>query len=224
MFRLIAAAALVLAASAHADHPFTYEVTITNVTKGQTFTPQLVAAHDRWVRLFTVGQPASPALEILAEGGDTQPLTDDLLALGDAVSDVTTIGGLLGPGQTATVTVQADPHDVLSIAAMLIPTNDNFVALNGARLPRRGSASYVAPAYDAGSEENDQNCANIPGPRCGGEGVSPGPQEGDEGYVYVSNGFHELGTDDGAGNEVLTPLAYDWRNPVAHVTIRRMRR
>jgi hypothetical protein len=65
---------------------------------------------------------------------------------------------------------------------------------------------------------NDQNCANIPGPRCGGEGTSPAPQPSDEGFVHVGNGFHDLGDAPG----VLAPAHYDWNNPVAIVTIRRV--
>ena len=224
MLRSIALAmtVLLLAAGAQAsNHVLTYEITITNITKGQTFTPQLVATHNASVRLFTLGQPASPALEILAEGGDTQPLTDALLNLG---ANPQTIGGLLGPGETATVYVAAHPRELLSFAAMLIPTNDTFAALDRVPLPRHRTSRHVALGYDAGTEANDQNCANIPGPRCGGEGFSGGSQDGDEGYVHVGNGFHELGADDGAGNEVLGPLTYDWRNPVAEVTVRRLPR
>ena len=97
-------------------------------------------------------------------------------------------------------------------------TNDTFVALNGVRLPRT-TATYTAIAYDSGTEANDQNCRNIPGPRCGGEGFSPGPNAGDEGYVYVSNGFHDLGNN----RRLLGPAVYDWRNPVARITVRRVR-
>ncbi len=223
MLRSIALAttALLLATGAQADKLQSYEITITNITKNQTFTPQLVVTHNASVRLFTLGQPASPALEMLAEGGATQPLTDLLLNLG---ANTQTIGGLLLPGEMATVVIEAHRGQVLSLAAMLIPTNDTFVALDRVRLPFYGTSRHVAVAYDAGTEPNDQNCANIPGPRCGGEGFSGGPQEGDEGYVHVGNGFHELGADDGDGNEVLGPLTYDWRNPVAQVTVRRLPR
>ncbi len=201
-----------------------YEVSITNITKGQSFTPQLVAMHTRSVHLFTLGQPASSSLEQLAESGDTAPLTADLSDLSDKVGEVATIPGLLTPGQTATVEISGRRrHRFLSLAAMLIPTNDTFVALNRMRLPHRGSVSYTALAYDSGTEENNQNCANIPGPRCLGEGHSPGPNDTDEGFVYVSNGFHDLGKLDAEGNEILGPLEYDWRNPVALITIKRIR-
>lgn len=200
-----------------------YEVTITNITKGQTFTPQLLATHTRNVSLFSVGEEASESLGIMAEGGDTAPLTEDLQSLGYNVGDVQTIGGLLGPGQTASMQLEAAPYQrQLSVAAMLIPTNDTFAALNGGSLPFRGSRTFYLQAFDAGTEENDQLCINIPGPRCGGEGVSEEPMSGDEGFIHISNGFHDLGEADEEGNERLTPFAYDWRNPVAKVVVTRV--
>jgi hypothetical protein len=221
----LAILAAFLAFPAHADHDFMYEVEVTNVTKGQTFTPILVATHTHHVRLFEPGQPAGEALEILAEAGDTEPLTNLLLSLGSQVGDVQTIPGLLGPGETTSIQVRASRHARrISVAAMLIPTNDTFFALHSERLPFTGrGAHFKAPAYDAGTEENDQSCANIPGPVCGGAAHSPGPNDGDEGHVHIGNGFHDLGDRDGAGNEVLGPFLYDWRNPVAHVKVRRVR-
>ncbi len=203
---------------------FTYEVTITNITRGQTFTPQLLVTHNSRVELFEVGQPASSELETLAESGNTQPLTDTLEGLGWNVGEVKTVAGLLAPGESVVETISAVPYrqSFISMAAMLIPTNDTFVALNRVRLPLRGEKTVFLKAYDAGTEVNDQNCLNIPGPRCGGQGDSVGVNEGDEGYVYIGNGFHDLGIDDGAGNEVLGPLVYDWRNPVARISIRRV--
>ena len=55
-------------------------------------------------------------------------------------------------------------HRYVSLAAMLIPTNDTFV---GARveLPATPAVRTVyAYAYDAGTEVNDETCASIPGP------------------------------------------------------------
>lgn len=200
-----------------------YEVAITNMTKGQTFTPQLVVTHTTAVSLFALGEPASEALSVLAEDGSPAPLIADLQGAGTAVRDIETFGELLAPGATSTVRVEGRPgHDVFSVAAMLIPTNDTFFAINGQRLPLVGSATYLAPAYDAGTEANDQNCLNIPGPRCRGVGSSPGTNAGDEGFVHIGNGFHELAADD-SGGEVLRPFQYDWRNPVAAVRVRRVR-
>lgn len=220
----LAVSSLLLSPLTLADHGRRYEVTITNISKGQTLTPQLVTTHAPHVELFALGSPVSLGVEILAEDGNTAPLTEELESKGRSVSDIKTIGGLLGPGETSSVVISTGRHhNQLSVMAMLIPTNDTFVALEGVKLPYRGSKSYVAIAYDSGTELNDQKCINIPGPRCQGEGFSEGPNDGDEGFVYVSNGFHDLGTEDAEGNEILLPLTYDWRNPVALVKVTRLR-
>jgi hypothetical protein len=204
-------------AFAAAQQTAQYEVTITNVSPGQTLTPQLLVSHPPDIRLFRLGQPASEELEILAEGGDTQPLTD---AVDGVATDAVTIDGLLGPGESVSMMIEGIPgSDRLSMAAMLIPTNDTFVALNGVPLPESGGVGRTLTAYDAGTEENDQSCANIPGPRCGGEGYN---DEGGEGFVHVGSGFHSLGDTDDDGAEVLGPVPYDWGNFVARVTVRRL--
>ena len=219
---LVCAALVSLPALAEDRRPGRYEVTITNTTKGQTFTPLLVATHSARVQLFHAGGVASAALETLAESGDTGPATGELLSAGREVSDVETIPGLLGPGESATVVVRANSRaQRLTVAAMLIPTNDTFVALNAVRLPRKFGV-FDAPAYDAGTEANDQNCTNIPGPRCGGA-ASSAPAGSDEGFIHIGNGFHDLGTGDAQTGEILGPFTYDWRNPVARVVVRRVR-
>jgi hypothetical protein len=190
-----------------------FRVTVTNLTRTQTFTPILVASHRGGVSLFTPGEPASDALAALAEGGDTVPLTGVLE--GDTrVVDVNASGDLLGPGESVTVKVSARRGaKFISLAAMLIPTNDGFISLNGVRAPQGNETLTVrSPAYDAGSEPNDELCINIPGPVCGGAGGSPGV--GGEGYVHIHGGIHGIGG--------LDPSLYDWRNPVAEITIRRV--
>ena len=221
-FQFSLALSLLLSANLAFAEGAMYEVSITNITRGQTFTPQFVATHDHAVSLFTLGQAASTSLAILAESGNTDPLTATALAFPANVGHALTVPGLLGPGETATTLIDASSgHHYLTIAAMLIPTNDTFVALLAMKLPEQGSVAYTARAYDAGTEENDQNCLHIPGPRCGGEANSPA-SDTDEGFVYVSNGFHDLGSEDDQGNEILGPRVYDWRNPVAQIMIKRM--
>lgn len=217
---LLFTAATGLASADNNGHMVSYKVTITNITPGQTFTPQLVVTHPHKVKLFTLGDAASAELEVMAEGGDTGPLTT---SLADQAYDTKTIPGLLGPGESASITVKSRSRKAyISVAAMLIPTNDTFVALNRVRLPKWGSITKMVPAYDAGTEFNDQNCLNIPGPRCQGEGYSIEVSDGDEGFVHIGNGFHELGGYDATGGEILTPKVYDWRNSVAKITVKRL--
>jgi hypothetical protein len=188
-----------------------YEVTITNITRGQTFTPFLVVSHAPSIRLFTLGEPASMELATLAESGNIAPLQEKLLDMFE-VGDTESSGGLLLPGESVSVVVTADGYySRISFAAMLIPTNDSFVALNALSLPYTSRETMVM-AYDAGSEWNDELCDNIPGPVCGDMDDSGDPGEG---YVYVGNGIR------GAGD--LNEGDYDWNNPVARVQVRRMR-
>ncbi|MDH3535834.1 MAG: spondin domain-containing protein [Gammaproteobacteria bacterium] len=206
---------LIASSSALADGPAAYHVTITNLTNAISFTPILVASHRRSVPTFEPGEPASPEITAIAEAGDTSLLA---AALGDnpRVVDVQSSGGLLLPGDSVTVIVRATRGaDHVSLAAMMLPTNDGFIALGSVAAPRRGSVTYFSPGYDAGTEPNDEWCMHIPGPTCGGAGPSPGENPDDEGYVHIHRGIHGVGE--------LSPSVYDWRNPVAKITVTRIR-
>lgn len=191
-----------------------YEVTITNITQGQYFTPVLAASHTSEVAFFSLGEAPLSELADLAEGGAIGGLKALLDGLPDLVHDTanTTPGMLIGPGESATLMLDGSrSFNRLSLAGMLLPTNDTFVAVNSLPLPNRYTA-VMALAYDAGSEANDELCSNIPGPQCGGAPFSAGLAEG---FVHVSPGIR--------GHGDLAPEDYDWRNPVARVTVRRLR-
>ena len=55
-----------------------YKVTITNLTKGISFTPLLVATHNKRTKLFTLGEAASNEVSRIAEGGDISGLNEQL--------------------------------------------------------------------------------------------------------------------------------------------------
>jgi hypothetical protein len=187
-----------------------YEVTVTNITKGQSFTPILAATHHRSISFFELGDPVSEELATIAEGGNTAPLQAVLEASPQVVSTTGT-AGLLAPGNTVSFEISAERRSRLSFAAMLLPTNDTFVSVDAVALPRWGSRVYFAQAYDAGSEINDESCANIPGPTCGGAGFSA---EDGEGFVHLAAGI--------SGEGDLAASAYDWRGAVAKVVIKRI--
>lgn len=189
-----------------------YEVTITNITHGEIFTPIMVASHKAGIRLFKTGEPASTELEILAESGSTAALTESLNAQG--ALDVVTSADVLPPGQSVTLLVKrSHKQDHISVASMLVPSNDAFFAVNGIQGPRRNGHTRIvmSPAYDAGSENNDELCANIPGPPfiCTGEGYN---ETTGEGYVFIHPGIFGVGD--------LVPADHDWKNPVAKIVIR----
>lgn len=189
-----------------------YKVTITNITSGQTFTPSIVLNHKKGVRLFTPGSPAGTSLATLAESGNTGPLST-MMSMNPKVADIAGSEGLLGPGESTIVKLKrSGGFNYISLAAMMIPTNDGFIALNGVMAPRgHKSVMYLSPAYDAGTEVNDELCDNIPGPYCGGTGLS---DEDGEGYVHIHAGIHGIAD--------VPDDIFDWRNPVARVIIERV--
>ncbi len=212
---LLASTALFNTQVLASDRHSAYEVTITNITKGEIFTPIMVATHRKGIKLFATGAAAGPELEMLAESGDSGPLSSKLLDEG--ALDVATTGmDVLPPGQSVTLHVRTNNrNNHVSVAAMLVPSNDAFFAVNGIRGPRmHRTVSTHSPAYDAGTEINDELCISIPGPPflCAGEGYN---DEGGEGYVYIHPGIQ--------GNGDLVPADRDWNNPVAIITIKKVR-
>lgn len=213
---LLVSSLIVISSSAQASGWPTYHVTITNLTNAIIFTPILVASHRRQIELIGPGSPASEELTAIAEAGDISLLEAALKAM-NHVADVQDSGGPLLPGDSVTVVVKAR-HGArrISLAAMMLPTNDGFIALDSVKAPKRGTQIYYSPGYDAGTEPNDELCVNIPGPICGGKGLSPDEDPDDEGYVHIHRGMH------GVGDLLLQPAVYDWRNPVARITVTRI--
>ena len=193
-----------------------YEVTITNLTRGQIISPSLVATHDTHLApLYKLGSPASSELASIAEGAINGPL-EALWAADPSVSDLDTVfgaGGPILPGESASVVVETTGRfDRISVVGMLVTTNDAFFAVSYGALPNRGAKRFRSPAYDAGSEANNELCAFIPGPPCGNPEVPD--LAGAEGYVHVHAGIHGVGD--------LDPAEHDWRNPVAQIKVRRV--
>jgi hypothetical protein len=214
------------------EHPGRrFEVIVTNLTQGQRFTPILVATHMKGLRIFELGQPASSQLETLAEDGDVGPLAALLRGMPE-VLDVTDSGsllpmGLLSPGASVTLFVNTrGSFDHISVAAMLIPTNDAFFAVNGVEGQKGNRVlTHLSPAYDAGTERNDEICrpgqptGSIPGPDC----MTPPPSglgTAENFVVHIHSGIH--GTGGGVTTSNLNPSERDWRNPVARIMIRRV--
>jgi len=133
-----------------------FEVSVTNLTSGVYFTPLIGAAHSPDVAMFNAATVASTQLQSIAEGGDVGPMAELLESVGASVGIG---GGLLAPGATETITVSSsDTNTVLSLASMLLPTNDGFVGLNSVALPNSmgQTSTFYARGYDAGTEGNDE--------------------------------------------------------------------
>jgi hypothetical protein len=193
-----------------------YTVTITNLTYDQIISPPVVVVHDQRFRLFEAGQAASDELAALAEDGMTGPLAG-LLEVSSGVSDYAVAAGGIPPTGSISVDVRIQGSARrLSLAGMLVSTNDAFVGLDGHALPfghlnsLRG-LTVNADAYDAGSEANTESCEHIPGPPCGNPGVRV--TDGAEGFVHIHRGIGGVGD--------LDAIAKDWNNPVARISIQR---
>ncbi len=155
-----------------------FQVQVTNTSDGTAYPgvlgPMFHAVHDDTASLFTEGMPASAGLQKLAEDGSPADLVTEI----DGASGVLSAGAqamrdgggsgpiMAGDGYTFTVTMDAT-HRFLSVASMIVPSNDTFLAFpesgielvdsTGAVRSDADIATDVAAmlgAWDAGSEQN----------------------------------------------------------------------
>jgi hypothetical protein len=196
----------------------TYRVTVENLTSNQTITPVVVASHQRAFRLFEEGAAASPGLQQLAENGGVPDLAGELVA-NERVSDVAVVGeGPIAPGTSATGYVTATRHaNRLSVAGMLICTNDGFAGATSLRLPwRLGSErTTAANAYDAGTETNTELYVDLVEP-CDGVGGSG------ESNPALAEGRVVHGHEGIVGSGDLSVAQHGWMDPVFEVTVTRI--
>lgn len=231
MQRTLCAALLAATLSAApAANAVDFDVQITNLSNSIYFTPLLVAAHPASDNLFTTGQPASANLQAMAEGGDIAGLMADMTALGATIVG-DPAAGLLGPASSTMFNMNTDgtSNDRLSIVAMLLPTNDGFAGLNAVEIPTTpGTYTFDVPAYDAGTEANDELITGGGMPGVSGIPADPGGLAGTGGTgaagadanpnVHIHRG--SLGdTDDMAGSSDLDSRVHRWLNPVIRVTV-----
>jgi hypothetical protein len=132
---------------------------------------------------------------------------------------------------------------------MIFPTNDGFVSLTGIPLPTGNDpVTYFSPAYDSGSEENDELCGNIPSLELigfpfplkslkglGGVALGASCPDGSGPQDFNSNPLNISDPDNnplraegyvhihpgikGIGD--LDPNTWNWDNPVMQVTIQK---
>jgi Spondin_N len=207
------------------------DIQIANLTRGSWFTPVLVAAHSPGNSLFSTGSPASANLQIMAEGGDISGLAADLGAINASIVE-NPAAGLLAPGRSTSASINTDAapdNTQLSIVAMLLPSNDGFMGLNAIDIPTEpGTYIYNVPAYDAGTEANDE----IVGSGAPGEPGYPAPPPiaeasgtGGTGVASSAENFvhihrNVLGdTDPAGGSSDIDASVHRWLNPVVRVVV-----
>lgn len=194
------------------DKERTYEITITNATFGHPIAPSLFVTHKESYSLFELGGAASPGLAAMAETGSQAVLQAEVDGEAD-VSDSVFLGPKMFPQESYSTTIIADKGaKYFSAAGMLAATNDGFYAVRSVRLPKDGSITVQAPAYDAGSEANTEQDGHIPFPN--GHNALDNPAGNEEGFVHVHRGI--------VGGVDYDPAVYGWKNPVVEVTITRI--
>jgi hypothetical protein len=135
----------------------------------------------------------------------------NLLNNSSQVSSVVVGGGVIPPGASDTYNISAEGNFMkLSLVTMLVNTNDGFTGTDKLQLPQTGSKTYYLRTYDAGSEENTELAAHIPGPCCGNPFMGNATNE--------KIAFHPgiLGIGD------LSLETFGWDEPVAKLTITRI--
>jgi hypothetical protein len=228
-----AVTALAAAPVADAERADTFEVTFTDLTGGQPLTPAVAATHRDKNELFRVGRAASFGLKEIAENGNNTPMLTRLASDDDVFDVVEAPGGPLVPagspgdatfGQSTTFTIEAERGArFLSLASMLICTNDGFTGVNALKLPSNlGDSVMVETAgYDAGTELNTEDFADIVPPCQGLIGVSSGePGTGTSNPALAEGGViaHHAGI---LGGSDLVPAVHGWdvNAPVARITV-----
>jgi len=204
-------------------------ITVTNLTQGLYFTPVITSAHTSDNHIFMVGNAATAELQAMAEGGDISGLVS-LLSNADANTNENPAAGLLAPGMSTTYSLSNDSTNThLSMATMILPSNDGFVGLDGWKIPTEaGTYTIMLNAYDAGTEANNELVNGGGAPGVLGIPAAPGGDSGTNGMgvtdtesntmVHIHRG--NLGDDDmDGGKSDLNNSIHRWLNPVAKLTI-----
>jgi len=194
---------------------YSYEVTITNLTHAQPMSPVAVVLHND-EQLWQLGMMSSVALENLAESGDnSMVLAQSMVLAGQSGADII----MPGMSETIIVTLTDTEPMMLSLATMLVNTNDAFSGVNALSLTNLmvgESISMTTSSYDAGTERNSEMMSTIPGPVAGGEGFNE--MRDDVDFVAMHAGV--VSVDDGLSTSVLTQ-AHRFDNPTLAVLITR---
>ncbi len=194
---------------------YSYDITITNLTYAQPLSPVGVILHGD-SKMWQMGEMASTALEKLAESGDNSELLNDSNALATKSAD-----GVLVPGSSTTITITTTDANAsyLTLATMLVNTNDAFSGLTGVDLSMLTvdmTKSLNLSVYDAGTEANNELAGTIPGPADGGTGFDMTRDDID----LITYHAGVVSQDDGLSTSVLTQ-AHKFDNPAVNVTITR---
>lgn len=200
-----------------------FTVTVVNLTNAQPLSPIAIIGHLSGYSVFSVGSAARPGLEELAEGGDNSSFVAEALA-NSAVLDAASGAAPIGPGGSDMASIgilDSDrPELRISVATMLVNTNDAFSGLNSVAVGDMAVGDVMAfnsIAYDAGTEADTEMAIHIPGPAGGGEGFNS-LRDDDADRVSMHSGV--VSQDDGLASSDLTEQ-HRFDNPAIRIRIER---
>jgi len=196
---------------------FSYDVTVTNLTNAQPLSPIAVILH-REGNLWTLGESASTALEEMSESGDNSSLRTLALVMAQTSGDAPLVPGA---SETLSITIADVSDSQLSLATMLVNTNDAFTGLDARDLSNMevgDTWSVNAAAYDAGTEANSEAAGTIPGPADGSDGSGFNAERDDVDFVGRHQGV--VTSDDGLSTSVLN-AEHTFDNPVLRLSVTR---
>ncbi len=148
-----------------------YSVSLINGSAGQKLSPAAVILNSEPLNLWSIGTPATKALEMLAESGSPQMLLDENPGLANATLALTS----QGETNTATFEMMAGKPTFLSVASMPILTNDAVVSIQNVAIDGlEVGHSMMIDAYilDAGTEANTETKETVPGLGVAGAGYA----------------------------------------------------
>jgi len=201
-----------------------FRATVSNLTNAQPMSPAAVIVHNLDFSIFELGEPASVALESLAEGGDN---TDLLASADDNVNVITSMSGQgpVPPGLNEVINFEFDETNLedayLSVSSMLVNTNDAITGINAVNLGNMAVGDVIimrGPVYDAGTEADTEQGINIPGPAGSGEGFNAAR---DDNTTAVTMHSGVVTSDDGLITSALDGQ-HKFDNPAVQVSIERV--
>jgi hypothetical protein len=226
--------------------PLIVKITVENLAppNGTILAPTWFGFHDGSFNIYELGAPASPALVRLAEDGNVGPLTaafsasnagivqGNVFGTADIFNDTT-------PGTQSSITVLLDgdlPRNrYFSYAAMIVPSNDAFIANAHPRAHRvfDDSGAFIGATIlvsggdvlDAGAEVNDEDPFHAAGTGPIIPGVGPllifGAGIPEKGVVHKHKGYKPGGpvlSNPAFANADFTAAGYQ----VARITIAKL--
>ncbi|RCU50840.1 hypothetical protein EZV61_06795 [Corallincola luteus] len=193
-----------------------YEVEVVNLTANQPLSPVAALVHNETIQAWSLGDAALVPLEVMAESGDNS----QLLAIEGLWASASGAGVIMpGASEMMVLSFEEGIDLNLTLATMLVNTNDAFTGVNGWGLEQLAvgdSWSTTTMAYDAGTEANSETAATVPGPAGGGEGYAATRDDIDRVYVHAG----VVTADDGLTDSALN-FSHRFDNPVMKVTITR---